>query len=60
MKLVRFGAPGREKPGMLDAQGRHRDLSAIIPDINAQFLSGGLAALGTVDAASPRATRGRG
>ena len=33
MKLVRFGAPGREKPGMLDAQGRIRDLSKVIPDI---------------------------
>ena len=33
MKLVRFGAPGREKPGMLDAQGRIRDLSKIVPDI---------------------------
>ena len=33
MKLVRFGAPDREKPGMLDAQGRIRDLSKVIPDI---------------------------
>ena len=31
MKLVRFGAPGREKPGMLDAQGRVRDLSKVVP-----------------------------
>jgi hypothetical protein len=28
MKLVRFGAPGAEKPGLVDAQGVIRDLSA--------------------------------
>ena len=28
MKLVRFGAPGAEKPGLVDAQGGVRDLSA--------------------------------
>jgi 2-keto-4-pentenoate hydratase/2-oxohepta-3-ene-1,7-dioic acid hydratase in catechol pathway len=39
MKLVRFGAPGREKPGMLDAQGRIRDLSKVIPDIAGAELS---------------------
>src|SRR3984957_9012604 len=39
MKLVRFGAPGREKPGMLDAQGRVRDLSKIVPDIAGARLS---------------------
>src|SRR5580700_1625858 len=39
MKLVRFGAPGREKPGMLDAQGRVRDLSKIVPDITGDALS---------------------
>ena len=39
MKLVRYGAPGREKPGMLDAQGRIRDLSKIVPDIAGDALS---------------------
>jgi 2,4-diketo-3-deoxy-L-fuconate hydrolase len=39
MKLVRFGAPGREKPGMLDAQGRVRDLSKVVPDIAGAVLS---------------------
>ena len=39
MKLVRYGAPGREKPGMLDAQGRIRDLSKIIPDIAGDALA---------------------
>ena len=33
MKLVRFGPPGREKPGLIDAQGRLRDLSARCADI---------------------------
>ena len=39
MKLVRYGAPGREKPGILDAQGRVRDLSKIVPDIAGAALS---------------------
>ncbi|MBP6007387.1 MAG: fumarylacetoacetate hydrolase family protein [Rhodoferax sp.] len=33
MKLLRFGPPGQEKPGVLDGQGRVRDLSAHVPDI---------------------------
>jgi 2,4-diketo-3-deoxy-L-fuconate hydrolase len=33
MKLLRYGPPGREKPGVLDAQGRVRDLSAQVQDI---------------------------
>ena len=33
MKLVRYGAPGREKPGLIDAQGQLRDLSGVIADI---------------------------
>ena len=32
MKLVRFGAVGQEKPGFLDAEGRLRDLSGMVPD----------------------------
>ena len=39
MKLVRYGTPGREKPGMLDAEGRIRDLSKIVPDIAGEALS---------------------
>ena len=38
MKLVRFGAPGREKPGIIDAKGRIRDLSKIVPDIAGETL----------------------
>ena len=33
MKLVRYGLPGQEKPGVLDAQGRVRDLSGHVSDI---------------------------
>ena len=39
MKLVRYGAPGREKPGMIDAEGRIRDLSKIVPDLAGDALS---------------------
>ena len=39
MKLVRFGAPGREKPGIIDAEGRIRNLSKIVPDIAGEALS---------------------
>jgi 2-keto-4-pentenoate hydratase/2-oxohepta-3-ene-1,7-dioic acid hydratase in catechol pathway len=39
MKLVRFGPPGREKPGILDAEGRIRDLSKVVPDIAGDVLS---------------------
>ncbi|MFM1907229.1 MAG: hypothetical protein RLZZ591_906 [Pseudomonadota bacterium] len=33
MKLVRYGNPGEEKPGLIDEQGRLRDLSGVVPDI---------------------------
>ncbi|MBC7446040.1 MAG: fumarylacetoacetate hydrolase family protein, partial [Polaromonas sp.] len=33
MKLVRYGIPGQEKPGLIDVQGRLRDLSGVISDI---------------------------
>jgi 2-keto-4-pentenoate hydratase/2-oxohepta-3-ene-1,7-dioic acid hydratase in catechol pathway len=39
MKLVRYGAVGREKPSMLDTQGRIRDLSHIVSDIAGDVLS---------------------
>ena len=39
MKLVRFGAVGKEKPGVIDKQGNLRDLSAHIDDISASLLS---------------------
>jgi len=50
MKFVRYGEPGREKPGMLDAGGRIRDLSGRIADITGQaFEDGSIAALKGVD-----------
>jgi 2-keto-4-pentenoate hydratase/2-oxohepta-3-ene-1,7-dioic acid hydratase in catechol pathway len=33
MKLLRYGPAGKEKPGLLDANGRIRDLSGLIPDL---------------------------
>ena len=39
MKLVRYGNPGKEKPGMVDAEGKLRDLSAVIKDISPDQLS---------------------
>ena len=39
MKLVRYGRPGKEKPGMLDEEGRLRDLSGIVADIEPSLLS---------------------
>ena len=53
MKLVRFGAIGAEKPGILDAEGHIRDLSAHIDDINGAALSAAsLDKLRTIDIAS--------
>ena len=39
MKLVRYGEAGKEKPGILDAQGAIRDLSGVIKDIDATTVS---------------------
>ena len=39
MKLLRYGPAGHEKPGLLDAEGRIRDLSDFVPDINAHTLA---------------------
>ena len=38
MKLLRYGQPGQEKPGLLDGQGRLRDLSGVIPDVAGEAL----------------------
>ena len=39
MKLVRYGNPGKEKPGLIDAQGQLRDLSKVIKDVGPSQLS---------------------
>jgi ureidoglycolate lyase len=39
MKLVRYGEAGKEKPGILDAQGAIRDLSGVVKDIDAAAVS---------------------
>lgn len=39
MKLVRFGRPGKEKPGLIDQAGKLRDLSEVVADIDADTLS---------------------
>jgi 2-keto-4-pentenoate hydratase/2-oxohepta-3-ene-1,7-dioic acid hydratase in catechol pathway len=38
MKLLRYGAPGREKPGLLDGDGKIRDLSGVIADVGGDVL----------------------
>ena len=46
MKLVRYGAPGREKPGIVGDDGKVRDVSRVVKDIDGAMLaSGGLAKL---------------
>jgi pimeloyl-ACP methyl ester carboxylesterase len=38
MKLLRFGPKGQERPGAVDAQGKLRDLSLLIPDWTPEWL----------------------
>ncbi|MGP2604504.1 fumarylacetoacetate hydrolase family protein [Serratia ureilytica] len=53
MKLLRYGEPGQERPGMLDAQGRLRDLSQHIADVGGAALSpASLAKLCALDSAA--------
>ena len=49
MKLVRYGEAGAEKPGMIDASGTLRDLSAHVSDINGAALSSQLDMLKALD-----------
>jgi 2-keto-4-pentenoate hydratase/2-oxohepta-3-ene-1,7-dioic acid hydratase in catechol pathway len=39
MKLLRYGPPGQEKPGLLDRDGTIRDLSGMVRDIDAEALA---------------------
>jgi 2,4-diketo-3-deoxy-L-fuconate hydrolase len=60
MKLVRYGNPGREKPGLVDAEGRVRDLSGVVPDLGpAQLGAAALARLRKLDPAKLPLVRGK-
>jgi 2-keto-4-pentenoate hydratase/2-oxohepta-3-ene-1,7-dioic acid hydratase in catechol pathway len=60
MKLLRYGPRGQEKPGLLDAEGRIRDLSGRVADIAGDVLSAaGLARLRAIDPASLPLVEGR-
>jgi len=50
MKLLRWGSPGQERPGLLDETGTIRDLSGLVPDISGAVLGdAGLAMLRGID-----------
>lgn len=51
MKLLRYGAPGAEKPGLIDADGLLRDLSTIMEDIDGASIAT-ISDWGSVDPAS--------
>ncbi len=52
MKLVRYGPPHRERPGILDSDGHIRDLSGTVPDITGEILSlASLSSLKSIDLA---------
>jgi 2-keto-4-pentenoate hydratase/2-oxohepta-3-ene-1,7-dioic acid hydratase in catechol pathway len=53
MKLLRYGPPGEEKPGLLDGEGVIRDLSGVVADLGAAEISpAGLEKLKAIDPAS--------
>jgi ureidoglycolate lyase len=60
MRLLRHGASGAEKPGLLDAEGRIRDLSGHVDDITPEVLAPDrLARLARLDPASLPVVEGR-
>ncbi|MFZ4756805.1 MAG: fumarylacetoacetate hydrolase family protein [Burkholderiaceae bacterium] len=60
MKLVRYGKPGKEKPGLIDLEGKLRDLSDVIPDLGpAQLSPKSLAKLAKLKTAKLPAVRGK-
>ncbi len=59
MKLLRYGEPGAERPGMLDTGGTLRDLSGVVDDIAGEVLGdAGLAKLRALDPATLPAVPG--
>jgi 2,4-didehydro-3-deoxy-L-rhamnonate hydrolase len=60
MKLVRYGAMGAEKPGLIDKSGQLRDLSAHVKDLNGEaYAPASLAKLAALDAAKLPAVDGK-
>jgi len=60
MKLVRYGPPGKEKPGLIDADGKLRDLSKKVKDIDgAALASAELARLAKLDPKKLPLVKGR-
>ena len=60
MKLVRYGKPGKEKPGLIDSQGLLRDLSAVVPDIGpAQLGDAALAKIARIKEAKLPLVKGK-
>ncbi|MEM6594140.1 MAG: fumarylacetoacetate hydrolase family protein [Pseudomonadota bacterium] len=58
MKLVRYGEAGAETPGMIDADGVLRDLSAHVDDIDGDVLSEKLDMLAALDPSTLPAVAG--
>ncbi|MBV6801986.1 fumarylacetoacetate hydrolase family protein [Xanthomonas campestris pv. lawsoniae] len=53
MKLVRIGAESHERPGLIDSEGRIRDLSGVIDDVAGEHITNaGLEKLRALDAAT--------
>jgi 2,4-didehydro-3-deoxy-L-rhamnonate hydrolase len=60
MKLVRYGAIGQERPGLIDKSGQLRDVSAYVKDLNGEaYAPASLAKLAAVDPASLPAVNGK-
>jgi 5-carboxymethyl-2-hydroxymuconate isomerase len=60
MKLVRYGAIGQEKPGLIDKSGQLRDLSGQLKDLTGEaFSPASLAKLAALDPASLPAVSGK-
>ena len=60
MKLVRYGAIGQEKPGLIDKSGQLRDLSAQLKDLSGDaFSPASLAKIAALDPASLPAVSGK-
>jgi len=59
MKLLRWGPPGEERPGILDGEGRIRDLSGVVRDIDGKAISPeGLARIAAYDPSTLPLVRG--